>query len=105
MIRAEEDPASLTPVEIARINVFWTSAYQSWENVYYVVRAGVMAEARATGWWQDLRQMFEFSGARAASDRRGYQLSQEFREFVKKEVLTHEPLQNVSVFETNLDGR
>lgn len=104
MYRAEGDPASLTPVEIARIGVFWTSAYQSWQNLYYLVRAGVMDEARAAGWWQDLRQMFEFSVARAAWDRRGYQMSREFREFVKREVLTLEPLQDVSVFETNLNG-
>jgi len=103
LLKADENPASLTPVEIARIQIFYTVAFQAWQNIYFQVRSGAFDAERADGWWQELRQSLEFAPSRVVWDQKGYMLSQEFRDFVDEQVITREFLEGVGVFDMPIE--
>lgn len=91
VLRGLDDPLSLSAGESARFHSFQTISFQSYQNIFVQVREGALDPGLAEGWWQLLRNLFDFPGTRYHWETRSYILSPEFRDFVETEVATREP--------------
>ena len=90
-LKGRDDPASLSPVETARINSFYITSFLAHQNIYFQVRNGTVPADRVEGWWQHLRNNLDSSLAKAAWEQQKYLLSEEFKQFVAAEVMLREP--------------
>jgi len=91
LLKGRNDPASLSQIEIARINSFYIVAYMAHQNIYFQVRNGTVPANRIEGWWQNLRNLVETPLGKAGWEQQNYLLSEEFRNFVAEEVMALEP--------------
>lgn len=84
-------PSELTPTEKAKFHAFWTATLQNYQQTYFQIRAGTYDESLYDGWWQVLRDNFLSPGFQLHWEQRKFILSQEFQDFVEREVLTRVP--------------
>ena len=102
-LKSDEDPTSLSPLEIAQLQTFHTVLFQAFQNLWFQVRSGVIGAEQAEGWWQEMRQCLELPFTRAVWEQRSFILSQEFRDFVDDQVLTLELIPGASIFDNPIE--
>ena len=91
LVKGMPRPSDLTPVEKAKFNAFWTATLQNYQQTYFQIRAGTYEESLYDGWWQVLRDNFLSPGFQRHWEQRKFILSQEFQDFVEREVLSRAP--------------
>ena len=91
LVKGMPDPSSLSPVEKAKFNAFWTATLQNYQQTYFQIRAGAYDESLYDGWWQVLRDNFLSPGFQLHWKQRKFILSPEFQDFVEKEVMSRSP--------------
>ena len=85
--KGDERPTELSPVERDQYLSYNFMILQAWQNIYFQVREGAYDAQLAEGWWQSLRDAFERPGFQESWDG-NINLSAEFRQFVKDEVMS-----------------
>ena len=88
------DPDSLSEIQALRFNSFWLPAFNAYQNIYFQTQSGAFDPEQADGWWQHMRNYFEFPGMRRYWEINSYVYSKDFRDFVENQVMSRKPTPN-----------
>lgn len=92
VIEGLNEPKSLGVDEGLVLFAWLDLVLQASQNLFLLVQSGTVDDAAASGWWQYLRNLFEYPGAQAHWQARRSVVNPEFRRFVE-ETLPAMPLQ------------
>ena len=89
--KGNERPGDLSSVERVQYYAYVSNVLHAWQNMYVQMREGAYPEESLDGWWQVLRENFQWPGFTEYWEVNGYVLSPDFRAFVATDVLSREP--------------
>lgn len=89
--KGNEQPENLTSIERVQYYAYVSNILHAWQNMYVQMREGAYPEESLDGWWQVLRENFQWPGFAEFWEESGYIFSPDFRAFVAADVMSLEP--------------